>query len=171
MKNCFFIFEHSLNLLKLDQMKRKFIALLPLLTLLFNTGCKMKEPVDNLIIHAKIYSVDSRNRVFEAMAVRNGKIVALGTDAGLSEKYQPEKITDARGKIIFPGFIDAHCHFYGLAQSLQYVDLTGAVSFDEVLTRIREAGTYSSGSWIVGRGWDQNLWKDKIFPDKKKHLF
>jgi predicted amidohydrolase YtcJ len=75
---------------------------------------------------------------------------------------------DLKGKSVYPGFIDAHCHFYGYALGLQYVDLFGCKTFDEVLARLKRADNQGSGKWIVGRGWDQNLWPDKSFPDNSR---
>ncbi len=149
-------------------MAAKKLFLFPVLLVLFNTGCKMKQPIDTLVTHAKIYSVDSLNQVFEAMAVKDGKILELGTGSSLAEKYRADTIIDAQGRAIFPGFIDAHCHFYGMAQGLQFADLTGSDSFDGVLERIARADSLHGDGWVVGRGWDHNLWQSKEFPDNTK---
>ena len=71
-----------------------------------------------------------------------------------------------RGRCILPGFYDAHCHFTGYAQNLQYVDLRGARSFKEVIERLKAHQKDHPSSWLCGRGWDQNLWADKSFPDR-----
>ncbi|MCH8318794.1 MAG: amidohydrolase, partial [Bacteroidetes bacterium] len=68
---------------------------------------------------------------------------------------------------IYPGFIDAHCHFYGYGLNLQNLDLTGTKSFDEVIEKvISHRKKYPGAQWIIGRGWDQNDWKIKEFPAK-----
>ena len=131
---------------------------------LFTGSIQVKEKIDLIITNGIIYTVDTGNTRVEAMAVHHGKIVATGTSKSISERYQAIKVIDLKGTYIYPGFIDAHCHFFGYATGLQYVDLLGCVSFDEVLKRLAEAGGQSKGKWLVGRGWDQNLWQDKIFP-------
>lgn len=143
-----------------------------------------KERVDLIIHHAVIYSVDSSFTVYGAMCVKDGKIVKLGTNTEILHQYESQEKTDAKGKTIFPGFIDAHCHFLAYGLGLQQLDLTGTKSFDEVLQKVvdfskREAGTPEKTStteikkdqsvkWIIGRGWDQNDWSHKVFPDRFK---
>jgi predicted amidohydrolase YtcJ len=132
------------------------------------TGCQMKQKIDMLLTNGTIYAVDSLNGIYEAMAIDQGKVIAMGTKADLTERYQADSVVDATGKFVYPGFIDAHCHFYGLALNQQYVDLTGSVSFDEVIDRLERHADDVPGKWIVGRGWDQNLWPVKAFPDKAR---
>ena len=71
------------------------------------------------------------------------------------------------GKVIYPGFIDGHCHFlqYGIEQS--YTDLTGTTSFLDVTERIKKHEISKTGGWVIGRGWDQNDWEIKEFPTKE----
>jgi predicted amidohydrolase YtcJ len=132
---------------------------------LLNGTAQMKEKVDLIIRNGVIYTVDSSNFRAEAMAIRQGKIFSVGTNKSISDQFTGVNEIDLEGKYVFPGFIDAHCHFIGYALSLKYVDLTGCKSFDEVLQRLKKAGRPAAGKWLVGRGWDQNLWSDKKFPD------
>ena len=74
---------------------------------------------------------------------------------------------DAQGKAVFPGFIDAHCHFTGYATDLWKCDLVGTQSFDEVVQKIKAYSKNAPMEWIYGHGWDQNDWNVKEFPDKK----
>ncbi|HEY4797736.1 MAG TPA: amidohydrolase [Bacteroidia bacterium] len=127
-----------------------------------------KEKVDLIVHHAVIYTVDSAFSTAESFAVKDGKIIAVGTNDSILSKYEGEKL-DAQGKAVFPGFIDAHCHFYGYGTDLSQCDLVGTKSFDEVLQRVKEFASVSKGkTWIIGRGWDQNDWAIKEFPDRKK---
>jgi len=128
----------------------------------------MKKPVDTLITNARIYTMDSTNQVVDAMAVEKGRVLDAGFVEDMHARYKPMNILDAEGQAIYPGFIDAHCHFYGLAMSLRWIDLVGCKSFDEVLERISVADTVGEDDWLTGRGWDQNLWQVKEFPDKKE---
>jgi hypothetical protein len=128
----------------------------------------MRDKVDLIITSGTIYTVDAVNSRAEAMAIHRGKILAVGTNSFITGNYQGSRIMDMKGKFIYPGFIDAHCHFFGYALGLQYVDLLGCTSFDEVLVRLKKSGEQDTGKWIVGRGWDQNLWSEKKFPENSK---
>ncbi|MDP5044075.1 MAG: amidohydrolase, partial [Leeuwenhoekiella sp.] len=104
----------------------------------------------------------------EAFAVRDSKFVAIGLSDSLQAKYSAKEVLDAQGKTILPGLIDAHCHFYRFGQSLQNVDLVGTTSFDEVVARVVAFQKENPSEFIYGRGWDQNDWEQKEFPNKKK---
>lgn len=147
-------------------MSKKLIRLF-LISFIFLNACRpMKEKADLLVTDGRIYTVDSADRIVESMAIKDGKILQVGTTDEILSAFSASDTLDAMGKSIFPGFIDAHCHFVGLAKTLQYVDLTGAESFEEVIYRVKSHKSILTGGWIVGRGWDQNLWKNKQFPDK-----
>ena len=121
--------------------------------------------VDTLIHHAVIYTVDSAFSVAEAMAVRDGKIVAVGTNKAIQNNYHADETIDAKGRAVYPGFIDAHAHFVGYGSSLFQVDLYGTSSFEEAVERVKVfATTHPDLTWIVGRGWDQNKWPGKAYP-------
>ena len=86
----------------------------------------------------------------------------------MRERFTATQIVDADGKTIVPGFIDAHCHFYGLGLNQQVVDLVGTKSYEEVLQRVQEFQEENPSTFIRGRGWDQNDWEVKEFPTKKE---
>ncbi|MBK5208224.1 MAG: amidohydrolase [Flavobacteriaceae bacterium] len=141
-----------------------------ILFLLLITGisCTKKEKVDTMVINATIYTVNAHFDMAEAFAIKDGKIVAVGTSLEIQAKYAATYINDAKGKIIVPGFIDAHCHFFGLGLQQQKVDLTDTKSFDEVVERIVAFQKENNVAYITGRGWDQNDWEVKEFPTKEK---
>ena len=121
--------------------------------------------VDTLIHHAVIYTVDSVFSVAEAMAVKDGKIVAVGTNQEIQNKYRATETIDAKGAAVYPGFIDAHAHFVGYGSSLFQVDLFGTASFEEAVERVKVfAAAHPDLPWIEGRGWDQNKWPGKAYP-------
>ncbi|MEE4257689.1 MAG: amidohydrolase [Bacteroidales bacterium] len=128
----------------------------------------MKEKADLIIKNATIYTVDNTFTMARTLVVGNGKILAVGGDE-LAQKYTASQVIDANGAYVYPGFYDAHCHFlsYGLSK-LQRADLVGTKSFDEVLERVAAHAAKSDAGWIEGRGWDQNDWEVKAFPDRKK---
>ena len=145
---------------------RSNVIIFSLLTFLLFDACKqMKEKADLIITNGIIYTLDSLNSHAEAMAVKNGKILAIGPSKTISEDFQAPERLDLKGKSLFPGFIDAHCHFLGYALGLQYIDLSGLQSFGEVLERLKTVDCKNTNKWLVGRGWDQNLWENKEFPD------
>ncbi len=144
----------------------KQIAFLLLLTIAFS--CKRKETVDTIVINANVYTVNANFDKAEAFAIKNGKIVDVGSSIEMQSKYAATYINDVKGKTIVPGFIDAHCHFFGLGLQQQKVDLTGTKSFDEVVQRIVDFQKQKNVAYITGRGWDQNDWDIKTFPTKEK---
>lgn len=140
-----------------------------LLLVLFS--CKQKPSVDLIIHNARVYTVDSVFEVMEALAVKNGKIVETGTNQNILARYRATTETDAGGLFIYPGFIDGHAHFYGYATGLNNVDLTGTKSWEQCVERIMAFAAKRAlepGEWITGRGWDQNDWAVKSFPNSGK---
>lgn len=130
-------------------------------------SCGDKEKADLLVYHATIYTVDSSFTTAEAMVIKDGKILATGKQDELEKKYEATEKLDAGGKYIYPGFIDAHAHFVGYGLSLQTVNLVGTGSWEEVVARTKEFAQQNPEGWITGRGWDQNDWTVKEFPDKE----
>lgn len=142
--------------------------LLPAL-LLLAAACKQKEyNADLLIKNAVVYTVDSAFTTANAFVVSRGKIVAVGDAGSLEQKYLAHDVVDARGASIYPGFIDAHAHFYEYGLGLQEVNLDGTKSWDEVVDSVQAYSARNPDGWIIGRGWDQNDWAKKQFPDKAK---
>jgi len=147
-------------------MKRARILGILVLTFLF-FSCTNNKEVDLIVFNAKVYTVDSLFSNAEAFAVKNGIFIDIGTSAEIKKKYAAKETIDAEGKAIYPGFYDAHAHFFMLADLLQQVDLTGSTSYEEVIERVRAyQQKYPHKKWIIGGGWDQNLWTDKDFPTK-----
>jgi predicted amidohydrolase YtcJ len=131
-------------------------------------SCRETSKVDLLIYNAKIYTVDSAFSTAEAMAVRDGKVLETGTTTDLTKKYFTENKIDAHGKFIYPGFIDAHAHFYRYSLGLQTANLVGTSSWDDILNQIQSFAKDHPDGWLIGRGWDQNDWTVKEFPTKEK---
>jgi hypothetical protein len=122
-----------------------------------------------VVHHAKIYTVDEAFSVAEAMAIRDGKILAIGNNDDILKNYEGEEELNAAGKTIYPGFIDAHAHFVGYGFGLGQVNLFGTKSWQECIDRIKsfvQQRNIKPGEWIQGRGWDQNDWELKEFPGK-----
>lgn len=141
-----------------------------LYTLLFFSfsSCKFRQKVPLVVHHAKIYTADDKFSIAEAMVISEGKIIAIGTNDEILKEYEGEEELNAAGKTIFPGFIDAHCHFTGYATDLWKCSLTGTSSFDEVIGKMVAYSKTAPMEWLYGRGWDQNDWDVKEFPNKEK---
>ena len=121
-----------------------------------------------MIKNATIYTVDKDFSTATALVVKDGKILEIGLKPELELKYNIKKTYDAQGNTVVPGLIDAHAHLYGLGLGLQNVDLIGTASFDEVLERLVTFQEKKNLPYIIGRGWDQNKWPDKNFPNKNR---
>lgn len=140
-----------------------------LIALLALSSCqKNKIEVDSIVLNAKVYTVNDTFDSQEAFAVTDGKFVAVGSTEAITSKYTSKAIIDANHQTIVPGFIDAHCHFYGLGMNLQTVNLVGTKSFAEVLERVKGFQKENNVQYISGRGWDQNDWNVKEYPTKKE---
>ncbi|MFB2118507.1 amidohydrolase [Parapedobacter sp. 2B3] len=132
-------------------------------------SCGDIKHADLIVYNAVVYTVDSSFRKAEAFAVRNGVFVAIGTSDEIRTAYEAEEAIDAQGQPIYPGFYDAHSHFFGYAQTFGQADLSGATSFEEIIDRLKAfRAEHPDAPWLLGRGWDQNLWKDKSFPTRHR---
>jgi len=132
-------------------------------------GCHTRQSGDLIVYNGVVYTVDNTFSKAEAFAVKDGKILAVGTDKDILNGYTATQTVDAGGRAIYPGFIDAHAHFVGYGRSLYAADLFGSTSSGEMVQRVQEFAKAHPGlAWIMGRGWDQNKFPDKTFPDNKK---
>ncbi len=129
------------------------------------TGCSTeKTEVDMIVSAYKIYTSDSSFSVAECMAIRDGKIVAVGSTKDIHKKFHSAKDETING-IIYPGFIDAHSHFFNYGYMLNKVDLRNTFSMEEVVNKVVQYAQSSNEAWIVGRGWDQTEWTMKSNPN------
>lgn len=123
------------------------------------------EAADMVFVNGIVHTMDAKNTVVEAFAVRGDRIVGTGTSSYIESKFKSEKIVDLNQRTVFPGFIDSHGHFFSLGLARMTVDLLGSNSEKEAAERVRVRVERSrSGQWIRGRGWDQNEWQNRQFP-------
>jgi predicted amidohydrolase YtcJ len=130
------------------------------------TACK-DDHADLLVVNGVIHSMNKNSDVFQACAVKDGKIIAVGQTDELKFKFQADTVFDMMGKHLYPGLIDAHCHYYGYAMNINQVSLIATTSWDEVLALTEGFAQNYKGAWILGRGWDQTKWPKQEFPNKK----
>ena len=135
-----------------------------LLSALVLASCST-EKADLIIHNAKIYTVNDAFDIKSAVAIKDGKFIAIGGEEILS-KYNANDLLDLKGLAVYPGLIDAHCHFYQLGLAQEQVDLRGSKSVEEIIDRINAHLEENNDEVILGRGWDQNLWEEKVFPNK-----
>ena len=131
------------------------------------TGASAAQDAADLVLrHGTLYPVSAPGAIEGSLAVRAGRIVYLGPDAGVQHFVGPKtEVFELHGRAVTPGLIDAHSHLEGLGSFLEQVDLNGAQSYDEVVRRVAAAAAKApAGAWVRGRGWDQNRWPDKSFP-------
>ncbi|GAC1626343.1 MAG: amidohydrolase [Candidatus Acidiferrum sp.] len=156
-------------------MKISFLALAPALLLIAAASAANKphaaksEPADLLIIHARIYTVNPRQPWAQAVAIRHGKIIAIGSDQELVPlRAAGTKIVDAAGKLLLPGFTDSHIHFLDGSLSLGRVNLEGAKDTADIQVRLRSyAAKHPGQDWILGRGWNYAMFGSDALPHKK----
>lgn len=128
-----------------------------------------KKEADLIITNANVPGSD--NVIIEncCIVIEKGKIAAVGDLKTILKQYDAKKFYDAKSAYVYPGFNDAHCHFFGYAFNLaQYVDLKDAGSIDEIIEILKEYDKKYSPEFLCGCGWDQNKWHIKEMPDWSK---
>ncbi len=123
-------------------------------------------PAELIFTNARIYTVDDGRPMAQALAVRGGRVQFVGSERGALMLRGPNtRVVDLDGQTVIPGMIDAHAHLVGLGEALRTVDLKETRSYQEVIDRVvARAREVPAGTWIIGRGWDQNDWGNTAFP-------
>jgi predicted amidohydrolase YtcJ len=128
-------------------------------------ACTQKQKADKIFFNAKVYTLDSLFTTADAFAIKNGRFIAVGNQAVIFDDFEAEEVVNLRGKYVFPGFIDAHAHFFGLGKSVFEVQLYGVKSPEKMVQLVREHyQNHPDLIWLVGRGWDQTLFPNKAMP-------
>lgn len=123
---------------------------------------------DLVLINGKIYSMNDNDDVYEALAVKDGRIVFTGSSKDAKDFIDSETlVVDLNGKTVLPGFIDTHIHFIGVGFSLMMLDLREVKSIEEFKDKVeRVVKEFGEGKWILGRGWDQDKFIEKRYPNR-----
>ena len=140
-----------------------------LLSLLFLHGCTQPSeeagtrsvtPADLVLQNGIVVSVDADNTQYEAIALHQGIIQALGSTEAVQSRIGPDtKVIDLQGRTVIPGLIEGHGHFLSLGRAQQILDLTQAQTFSEIVSQVAAAADSAEpGAWIFGRGWHQDKW-------------
>lgn len=130
--------------------------------LLFTLSCVTQDeaPADLILRGGSIVTMDEAVGNVEALAARDGVVIAVGTNAEIEALTGPDtQVIDLNGRTAIPGFIEAHAHFTGIGRSLMNIDLRAARSWDEIVETIGAAAAEREpGEWILGWGWHQEKW-------------
>ncbi|KYG74335.1 amidohydrolase [Roseivirga spongicola] len=143
-------------------MKNSLKGLLAGLILLLS-ACSSGEKADSIFYNGSIYTVDDSNPQAEAVAVKDGMIMAVGSSSDIM-KYQGDEteMVDLNGQTMTPGFIESHAHMMGVGYNKLELDLMYVKTYDELVAKVAEAVEKAQpGDWITGRGWHQDKWIEK----------
>ncbi len=118
-----------------------------------------------LLVNGRFYTMDEAAPRASALAIDDGRIVAVGNTASLLDRFSTFNTLDLGGRCVIPGLVDAHVHFQSYALGQQQVDLFEVASLEEALARVQaQVAVTPQRRWIRGRGWHQELWSDRAFP-------
>jgi predicted amidohydrolase YtcJ len=116
------------------------------------------QQADMVLVHGTVLTVDAHDSVAQAIAVRDGSIVAVGTDAQVMKLVGAKtRVVDLRGRAATPGMIDTHSHYAEAgAEDLLYIGLSDASSVAQIVSRVQKrVASAKPGEWVWGRGWDE----------------
>ncbi|HKN37350.1 MAG TPA: amidohydrolase [Terriglobales bacterium] len=145
------------------------LAVIAALALLAPVAFSQSPSADTVVVDARIYTVNSKQPWAQALAIRGGKIVAIGS-AKQIEVYRAAstKVLDGKGYLLLPGFTDSHIHFLDGSLSLLRVNLSDAKTIPEIQKLVRDyADKNPSEPWVLGRGWQYPVFAPSGLPDKK----
>ncbi|HYX19822.1 MAG TPA: amidohydrolase family protein, partial [Thermoanaerobaculia bacterium] len=138
-----------------------------LLTLALSATLASAPPPDLLLEDATVY-VAADAPPARVSILLSGRIAFVGDPAEARKRGSAARRVPLAGRVVFPGWADAHLHLLGLGKSLEVAALRGSKSAAEAAGRMqRAAAGLPPGAWIEGRGWDQNLWPGAAFPDAR----
>lgn len=141
----------------------RYLLLLPLIFVACQNKPQLEE-VDLMIVAKEIYL--SEGKTAQALVIKDGLVIGSGRQDSLEAKYRPTHLKVFDQMHVYPGFNDAHAHFLGYARGLGRVNLVATSSWQECLERVQAFADANPSDFIVGRGWDQNDWEEKQFPNK-----
>ena len=134
-------------------------------------SCNTKPNADLLLFNGHILSSEFNGFENLGLAIRGDSILDIGPESELRDKYHFVSEKDLKNGFVYPGFIDAHCHFIGYAKSLLHIDLRYCRSPEEILKALKKGANEwtkkgASLKFLEGWGWDQNLWPESKLPNR-----
>jgi len=154
--------------MKLGSLVAMSVLTLGFLTAGVTPAQKKSAYADTVVLHGKIYTVNSKQPWAEALAIRGERVVAVGSNSEIAKlQSKNTQVIDAQGRLVLPGFTDCHIHFIEGSFSLGRVNLEGAKDPEGIQQRLRAYGAAHPGNdWILGRGWNYAMFPSSL-PDKK----
>ena len=148
---------------------KSFLLFLLIAISLFS--CTEKQHVEQIIFARGIYTMDSSNSVVQSVAISGDQIVAVGSRRLIERQYEADTTFDFGDHYIYPGFVDAHCHFLAYGIDKAELDLKDAMSFDDMVQKVTDFGASHPGQIVIGRGWNEENWEMKTRPSNYKLNF
>ncbi|MEK6409387.1 MAG: amidohydrolase [Acidobacteriota bacterium] len=152
-------------------MKTLAFALIAALLLLASVSAKPEaapEAADTVFKNGNIYTVNDRRPHAEAVAVKAGKIIFVGSNADV-KAYEGKgtRVVDLKGNTVVPGLTDSHYHLSGVGAREMNLNLEGITSLEAFLAKVKErVDRAKPGEWVTGRGWIETFWKPPVFPTR-----
>ena len=147
----------------------KLTALLLLIVMLCLPSAYSKaEVADTVFKNGNVYTVNERQPHAEAIAVKGGKIIFVGSNKDVKAyEGKATRVVDLKGSTVVPGMTDAHYHLTGVGEREMTFNLEGVTSLEEFLARVKErVARAKAGEWVTGRGWIETFWKPPVFPTR-----
>lgn len=153
-------------------MVRRAFPLITAALVLFLAAALASRPIpvaDTIIAHGRVYTGNSAQPWAEAVAVRDGKIIAVGDEQTISKlRSAATTVIEVGGHLVLPGFVDCHVHFMGGSLGLGRVNLAGAKNYPDIQERLRDyAAEHPGKDWVLGRGWNYAMFGSEFLPEKK----
>jgi len=125
------------------------------------------EDVDLLLFNGNVYTVNEKTPRAEAIAVRNDRVVFVGSNAD-ARRFHAARTVDLHGHTVVPGLTDSHCHIFGIGERELRLNLEGANTLEDFLAKVKARVTKTKrGQWVTGRGWIETFWKPPQFPTRQ----
>lgn len=138
------------------------------LLLTFLSACMKGQHADLIIHNAVIHTMDENGTIYEAMAIRDGKIIELGPERQILNKYSSDESIDAGNKDVYPGLTDSHVHLILAAKQRMGLDLAESKSFAQLMMNLEIYQERNHKKIIVGQGWNEGYWRDSSFPTNER---
>jgi len=154
-----------------SKLVQQLVLCVLVVSLFWISSAETKSPsADVILLHARIYTVNAQQPWAEALAIRDGKILAVGTDGDIAHyRTASTKVIDAKGRLVLPGFTDCHVHFMDGSFSLEQVNVETAKNLEEVQQQIKAyAIAHPNDPWVLGRGWSYPIFPPAGMPDRKQ---
>jgi predicted amidohydrolase YtcJ len=124
-------------------------------------------PAELILTNGNIYTVNEKQPHAQAVAIKDGKFVFVGSNTDAAGYASGAKIVDLKGATVVPGLTDSHCHLSGVGEREMRLNLEGVSSLEDFLAKVKDRVSQAKpGAWVTGRGWIETFWKPPVFPTR-----